>query len=130
MKAAQGSEFTDGPDLEFNLAVEEERTVTLEVKNSFGQVAARDFVIKRPKPDLSRSGPARRIQVEQGDDGQLRGKVEVPDRPALNPTIDPTELSNPARDLIKQLQERRRQAGQAPGGDADTGDAAKKGAQP
>jgi NADH-quinone oxidoreductase subunit L len=79
-KGSGEGEFSDAPELEFDLAVDEERKVTLEVKNSFGQVAAREFVFKRPKPDLSRAGPARRIEVERGEDGQLRGNVQEPAR--------------------------------------------------
>jgi NADH-quinone oxidoreductase subunit L len=116
---AQDTEFSDDAKLAFDLAVEEERKVTLEVKNPFGQVAQRDFLFKRPKPDLSRSGPDQRIEVERGDDGRLRGKVQRPDRPSPSPSAAPRELSNQARDLIKALQERRKQAGEAPEGAAE-----------
>jgi NADH-quinone oxidoreductase subunit L len=39
------------------LAVKENRTVRLEVKNAFGRTATRSFSFARPQPDLSGNGP-------------------------------------------------------------------------
>ncbi len=49
------------------------RKVKLEVKNAFGRVDAKEYVVNRAKPDLS--GLPLTIDVGQGADGQLRGDV-------------------------------------------------------
>jgi NADH-quinone oxidoreductase subunit L len=45
--------FGDKNSVELNLDVDKRRTVQLEVKNAFGQVATRSFELARPKPDKS-----------------------------------------------------------------------------
>jgi len=97
--AADKSEFTAQRELAFQLGVDEERTVTLEVKNSFGSVATKEYSLKRPKPDLSRPGATTRIDVAEAPDGKLVG---VPQPLAGVPT-DPAETARQAEQLIKQL---------------------------
>jgi NADH-quinone oxidoreductase subunit L len=58
-------------DVSLNLAVKENRTVRLEVKNAFGRTAVRSFSFVRPQPDLS--GATSRLDPEpSGGDGQVR----------------------------------------------------------
>lgn len=66
-------EFTSERQLSFDLDVEEERTVKLEVRNSFGSIASKEYSLKRPKPDLSGVPASTRIDVHEGPDGKLRG---------------------------------------------------------
>ena len=80
-------------DVQFNLGVEEARTVRLEVKNAFGHTAEREFSFVRPKPDLSR-GPATRIDVSRDAEGRLRGSVQerpgaAPAEPGQMPALPP-----------------------------------------
>ena len=53
-----------------NLAVKENRTVRLEVKNAFGRTAVRSFNLTRPAPD--RSGATSRLDVAPGAAQQRR----------------------------------------------------------
>jgi NADH-quinone oxidoreductase subunit L len=46
-------EFGSQTDVSVSLAVKENRTVKLEVKNAFGRTASRSFSFVRPQPDLS-----------------------------------------------------------------------------
>jgi NADH-quinone oxidoreductase subunit L len=77
-------DFGDKTSVSFNLDVAQARTVSLEVKSAFGQVAKRKFELARPKPD--RSGMTT-IDVTQGANGQLQGtprpgNPSQPGRPA------------------------------------------------
>src|SRR5450432_3881145 len=63
-------EFGSQTDVSLNLAVKENRTVKLEVKNAFGQTATRSFSFVRPPPDLS--GATSRLEAEPAGDGNLR----------------------------------------------------------
>jgi NADH-quinone oxidoreductase subunit L len=53
-----------------NLAVKENRTVRLEVKNAFGRTAVRSFAFARPAPD--RSGATSRLDADTPAPGKLR----------------------------------------------------------
>jgi NADH-quinone oxidoreductase subunit L len=58
-------------DVSLNLAVKENRTVRLEVKNAFGRTAVKSFSFVRPQPDLS--GATSRLDPEPSRaDGQVR----------------------------------------------------------
>jgi NADH-quinone oxidoreductase subunit L len=46
-------DFTSQTELSIKLAVKENRTVRLEVKNAFGRTAVKSFSFTRPQPDLS-----------------------------------------------------------------------------
>jgi NADH-quinone oxidoreductase subunit L len=77
-------EFSRERKLSFDLDVDESRSVTLEVKNSFGSVASKQYSLMRPQPDLSSPRGTTRIDVQQGADGQLVGvpQAEPTDAPA------------------------------------------------
>jgi len=62
----------------FELAVDQTRTVKVEVMNAFGATAMREYSFTRPKPDLSGPGAMRRIDVERAPDGTLRGRSRQP----------------------------------------------------
>jgi NADH-quinone oxidoreductase subunit L len=62
----------------FELAVDQTRTVKVEVMNAFGATAMREYSFTRPKPDLSGPGAMRRIDVERAPDGTLRGRSGQP----------------------------------------------------
>jgi hypothetical protein len=57
-------------EISLNLAVKENRTVRLEVKNAFGRTAVKSFSFTRPPPDLSgiaeRDTPARAVHSPTG----------------------------------------------------------------
>ena len=62
-------DFGSQTEVSLNLAVKENRTVRLEVKNAFGQTATRSFSFVRPLPDLS--GATSRLDLPEpahGDD--------------------------------------------------------------
>jgi len=61
-------DFGTQTDVSLNLAVNETRTVKLEVKNAFGQTATKAFSFVRPQPDLS--GADARMDIQQGPDGR------------------------------------------------------------
>jgi NADH-quinone oxidoreductase subunit L len=63
-------EFGSQTDIALNLAVKESRTVKLEVKNAFGQIASRSFSFARPLPDLS--GATSRLDQYPSADGRAR----------------------------------------------------------
>ncbi len=103
--------FTDQRKHSFDLGVDEERTVKLEVKNSFGSVATHEYSIKRPKPDLSGMGAgATRIDVVQGDDGKLVG---MPGRGGNAAPGTPTPRGA-AKDVLDALRRARKAAAQKP----------------
>jgi len=85
----KSKDFTDQASVSFNLDNGKSRTVRLEVRNAFGQVAKRDFELSRPKVDLS---GVTTIDVQQGANGQLQGtprqKPSQPGRPNA-PAIPP-----------------------------------------
>ncbi len=56
-------DFGDKASVDFKLDPDKTRTVSLEVKNAFGQVAKRKFELSRPKPDLSGAGPGQPTAV-------------------------------------------------------------------
>jgi len=67
------------------LAVKENRTVRLEVKNAFGRTATRSFSFARPQPDLSGNGP----RANAADPAPLR-KLGAGDlRRLIKPTAAP-----------------------------------------
>ncbi len=68
-------EFGEVRQVKFDLGVEEERKVRLEVKNAFGNTDEREFSFVRPKPDKSGAGSMTRINVTRGADGALRGEL-------------------------------------------------------
>jgi NADH-quinone oxidoreductase subunit L len=63
-------DFGDKSSLSFSLDRDKTRTVKLEVKNAFGQVAERKFELSRPKEDKS---ALTTIDVTRGANGQLQG---------------------------------------------------------
>jgi NADH-quinone oxidoreductase subunit L len=65
-------DFDDKSSVSFNLDPDKGRTVSLEVKNAFGQVAKRKFDVSRPKPDLS---GVTTVDVNQDANGRLQGTV-------------------------------------------------------
>jgi len=62
-------EFGSQTDVSLNLAVKENRTVKLEVKNAFGRTATRSFSFVRPQPDLS--GATSRLDLPSIGDGAV-----------------------------------------------------------
>jgi NADH-quinone oxidoreductase subunit L len=76
--AADKKEFGNQTSVSFNLDNGKSRSVLLEVKNAFGQVAQRKFELTRPKVDKSGFTT---IDVNQRADGQLQGTP----RPAGQP---------------------------------------------
>jgi NADH-quinone oxidoreductase subunit L len=62
-------EFGAQTDVSLNLAVKENRTVKLEVKNAFGRTATRSFSFARPLPDMS--GATSRLDPPQPSEGVL-----------------------------------------------------------
>jgi len=62
--------FGSRTDASLNLAVKENRTVRLEVKNAFGRTAVRSFNVARPAPD--RSGATSRLDIDPTAAGQPR----------------------------------------------------------
>ncbi len=82
--------FTDKGEVSFKLDNGATRTVLLEVKNAFGQVAKRRFELSRPKVDMSGI-----IDVTQGANGQLQGTPRPkqpsqpgrPNAPAILPGV-------------------------------------------
>jgi NADH-quinone oxidoreductase subunit L len=87
-------DFTDKSSLSFQLERDKTRTVTLEVKNAFGQVAERQFELARPKEDKS---GLTTIDVSRGANGQLRGNP----RPGQAPPIQPGALP-PGHPVVPQ----------------------------
>ena len=83
----ENKEFSDQASVSFNLDNGKSRTVKLEVRNAFGQVAKRRFELERPKVDLS---GVTTIDVQQGANGQLQGtpRPSQPGRPSA-PAILP-----------------------------------------
>jgi NADH-quinone oxidoreductase subunit L len=73
-------EFGDQRTTNFELKVDETRTVRLEVMNAFGRVGSEEYVLHRPKPDRSR-GPTI-IELGRDPSGALRG-VPRPPRGAM-----------------------------------------------
>lgn len=66
-------EFTENAQANFQLKIDERRTVRLEVKNLFGRTCVEEWTVVRPRPDLSAStGAAPGHQVSQGADSALR----------------------------------------------------------
>jgi NADH-quinone oxidoreductase subunit L len=97
------TDFGDKTSVAFNLDVDKERVVSLEVKNAFGQVATRKFDLKRPRPDKS---GVTTIDVTQGANGQLQGTPRAgnngqpqPGRPA--PAIMPGAQLPPGHPAIQ-----------------------------
>jgi NADH-quinone oxidoreductase subunit L len=58
------------------LAVKENRTVRLEVKNAFGRTASRSFTFERPAPDLSGSTPGTDTAAIRKLPGDLRKMIK------------------------------------------------------
>ncbi len=85
------AEFGDKASVSFNLDIDKTRTVSLEVKNAFGQVATRKFELTRPKPDKS---GLTTIDVTQGANGQLPGtpRPSQPGRPSAPPILPGAQL--------------------------------------
>jgi NADH-quinone oxidoreductase subunit L len=85
------ADFGDKASVSFNLDIDKTRTVSLEVKNAFGQVATRKFELTRPKPDKS---GLTTIDVTQGANGQLQGtpRPSQPGRPNAPPILPGAQL--------------------------------------
>jgi NADH-quinone oxidoreductase subunit L len=64
-------EFSETKEVSLNLAVDQERTVRLEVKNAFGRTDSTELTLLRPKPD--RSGAPTTIDISPDAEGNLRG---------------------------------------------------------
>jgi len=69
-------DFGDKTQQSLNLAVKENRTVRLEVKNAFGRTAVRSFNFERPAPD--RSGATSRLD---GDTAPVRRAADLRQAP-------------------------------------------------
>ncbi len=88
-------DFGDKTSVSFNLDVDKSRTVELEVKNAFGQIAKHKFHLSRPRPDKS---GATTIDVTQGANGQLQGtprpgnQPSQPGRPSAPPILPGAQL--------------------------------------
>ena len=82
-------EFGEQSSVSFNLDNGAVRTVSLEVKNAFGQIAKRKFELARPKVDMSGV-----VDVTQDANGQLQGSPQPPQpgRPSAPPILPGTQL--------------------------------------
>jgi NADH-quinone oxidoreductase subunit L len=90
----ESAEFSDKASVSFNLDNGKSRTVALEVKNAFGQVAKRSFEVARPRVDMS---GLTTIDVTQGANGRLQGtprppQPSQPGRPNAPPIMPGAQL--------------------------------------
>jgi NADH-quinone oxidoreductase subunit L len=77
--------FANDATQQVNVERGKQKSVVLEVKNSFGRVAKRTIVVKRPELDKTGAPGNTVIQVQQDADGNVRGNLPGSNRPLRMP---------------------------------------------